>query len=69
METKNNGFLQDKNGDFSSMRLAFFTLLIYGLTMGTYVTFKEGSVLGLAFISGIITLSGTLKLLQNQQEK
>lgn len=63
------GFLEDSKGNKSSIRLLLFIIVGYALVIGTFVVFIEGSVAGLAFISGIIALGGTFKIIQNSQEK
>jgi len=63
------GFLEDSKGNKSSIRLLLFIIVGYALVIGTFVLFREGSVAALAFISGIIALGGTFKIIQNNQEK
>lgn len=63
-----NGFLQDSKGNYSSTRLLMFVVVAYALIMGAVIVFKETSYNSLAYISGLLTLAGTLKIIQNGQE-
>jgi len=66
-----NGFLQDSNGDFSVMRLAFIWLILNATFMSWYIlTDPSGTVAQASTIFGTVTGVATgLKLMQNQQEK
>ena len=63
------GYFQDSKGNKSSMRLMMFILLGYALTFGAVTLFREGSMTSLGYITGVMGLVGTLKLIQNGQEK
>lgn len=62
-------FLQDKNGNFSSMRLMFVIMILNTIAMSWYTLAVEGSMAALALFTGGVTAASSLKLFQNQQEK
>ena len=62
MEEKENKFLQDENGNFSSTRLVFVVMIAYTLVMGIFVFKTEGSTAAIAYITAICGVASALKL-------
>lgn len=62
MEEKENKFLQDENGNFSSTRLVFVVMIAYTLVMGILVYKTEGSTAAIAYITAICGVASALKL-------
>lgn len=64
-----NGFLQDDNGNKSSTRAMFITLILNGIGMSWYTLINENSTAALVFLTGAITAAAGMKFAHKSQEK